>query len=184
MAALTPGEITILLQQARHDRDAEGRLMELVYPLLRQLAAKALSGDRVGHVIRPSDLLNDAYLRLFRQSDYSWNDRRHFFAWASHVMRQIVTDQARRHYKEGRRAVSLDEALDLKIDLTQDWADVDLMLKQLEKAQPKMVGVVELRVFGGLTIEEAAEALAVSPATVKRRWETARALLRARLAGH
>jgi RNA polymerase sigma factor (TIGR02999 family) len=183
------GAVTHLLLQARAgDHDAFNRLVPLVYEELRGMAARMLRAERAGHTLQPTALVHEAYLRLIDQRA-GWHDRAHFFAIAARTMRRILADyaRARQSFKRGGDTprVSLDQSIDpagstLAIDKV---LVVDEALKDLELLDPLDAQIVELRCFGGLTVEEAAEALKVSPVRVKREWTAAKAWLYHRLAG-
>lgn len=174
-------DVTRLLQEMSDgNRAVVDELMPLVYAELRRLAGSFLRGERVGHTLQPTALVNEAYLRLIDQRRVRWRNRAHFFGIAARLMRRILVDHARRRQaaKRGGDAIvlTLDEAL------IADETDVDLValddaLRGLGEMDPDLVRLVEMRFFGGLTIEETAEAMGVSPATVKREWSTARAWL-------
>ena len=188
----TEPPVTELLGQVRAgDRSAFARLWPVVYEELRLLAARLLHGERAGHTLRPTALVNEAYLRLVDQRA-GWQDRAHFFAIAAQAMRRILVDYARAHFAEKRGGalphVSLDERIDVLAgaDLAlDDVIAVDAALSELSILDPTEARIVEFRYFGGLTVEETAAALNVSPATVKREWQLARAWLYRRLSeGH
>lgn len=183
-----PAAVTDLLQAwSGGDRDAGERLIGLVYDELRSQAARHLRRERREHTLRPTALVHEAYLRLTAQRGTAWPSRAHFFAMAAKVMRHILVDHARRH-RAAKRAgswcrVSLDEADAVAV---APRADVDLLaveeaLGELAALDPDQARVVELRFFGGLSVEETADVLGVSSATVKREWRTARAWLHHRM---
>lgn len=158
------------------DRDALDRLVPLVYDELRTLASRQLAGEWRHNRPQTTAVVSEAYLRLFGQRSVDWQNRGHFFAIAAHLMRRILVDHARRELREkrgGHRApVTLDEALPSApspVDAV-DALDLDRALQKLEAFDPDAAKIVELRFFAGLTIEETAAALNVSPATVKREW--------------
>lgn len=180
-------DITQLLRQWREgDGSARDRLVAVLYPELRALADRQLRGERSNHTLQPTALVNEAYLRLSGLERMDWQDRGHFVHMAARVMRGILVDHARR-----RQAAKRDGGLQVTltgVDLAAPEAgDVDALaldaaLARLEQLDPDKARVVELRYFGGMTIEETAEAMASSPATVKRQWQAARAWLFAALA--
>ena len=181
------GDITHLLKGWRDgDASARDRLVAVLYPELRALADRQLRGERSNHTLQPTALVNEAYLRLAGLERMDWQDRGHFVHMAARVMRGILVDHARRRQsakRDGGRQVTL-TGLDLA---APEAGDVDALaldaaLARLEQLDPDKARVVELRYFGGLTIEETAEAMASSPATVKRQWQAARAWLFAALA--
>jgi RNA polymerase sigma factor (TIGR02999 family) len=175
-------DVTALLADwNRGNRDALDELLPLVYAELRRIAARHLRRERVGHTLQPTALVNEAYLRLVDQRHVDWENRAHFFGAAAHLMRRILVDHARRRGAskrgEGMRALSLEDAHDVPAPAEVAVTDLDRSLTRLEEADADLARIVELRAFGGLTIEEAAQVLKVSPATVKRDWRTARAWL-------
>ena len=161
--------------------------MPLVYEELRRLARQCMSRERPGHTLQTSALVNEAYLRLVDQKNIRWRDRAHFFGIAARLMRQVLVDYARRrrYAKRGgdARRVPLDEAMIVSEERAADVVALDAALNSLAEIDPRQSQIVELRFFGGLSIEETAEALDVSPATVKREWATARAWLKREIAG-
>ena len=185
-----PHSVTRLLEEARAgDANALNRLLPLVYDQLRAVAARALHAERPGHTLQPTALVHEVYMRLVGQHA-PWRDRAHFFAIAAQAMHRILVDYARAHRasKRGGSAahVPLDETNDGPAESVVELDDVlqiDEALAALAALDPLEARIVELRYFGGLTIEESAEALSVSPATVKREWRTARAWLYRRLSG-
>jgi len=164
------------------DQAARDELMPLVYEELRRLAHKCISRERPGHTLQTSALLNEAYLRLVDQKNINWQDRAHFFGIAARLMRQVLVDYARkrRYAKRGgdARRVPLDEAMIVSKERAADVVALDDALKSLAEIDPRQSQIVELRFFGGLSIEETAEVLAVSPGTVMRDWTLAKAWLR------
>jgi RNA polymerase sigma factor (TIGR02999 family) len=175
-------DVTALLHQARNgQREALDRLMPIVYATLRRLAAGALRSERRGHTLSATALANEAYLKLVTLERVEWNDRAHFFAVAAGAMRRILVNHAnaRNAQKRGGGAVAVD--LD-SIALATDEALGDVLaindaLERLNAIAPDAVRVVECRVFMGMTIEETAQAMRLSPATIKRHWTAARAWL-------
>src|SRR5499426_1649587 len=182
----SPPTITQLLIRWRDgDKAALDELAPLVYSELRRLARYYLRAERSGHTFQPSDLVHEAYLRLVDEKEIDWRNRAHFFGIAAVRMRHILVEHARsrRAAKRGggERRAPLNEA-----DRLVEENDVNLLslndaLQRLEALDPQKSRVVELRYFGGLTIEETAEALKISPATVKRDWSMARAWLRSEI---
>jgi RNA polymerase sigma factor (TIGR02999 family) len=153
---------------------------------LRRLARYYLSDERTGHTLQPTALVHEAYIKLAGYQNLSWESRSHFIGVAAGLMRQVLIDSARRHraVKRGREfeQVSLEEHRDfLPVEDSAELLALDEALKGLEQMNPRQSRIVELRYFGGLSVEETAEALGVSPITVKRDWATARAWLRAEL---
>jgi RNA polymerase sigma-70 factor (ECF subfamily) len=169
-----PGEITSLLCQLRSgDRTAWDRLSEMTYPQLRRIAETHFRDERPGHLLQPTALVNEVWLKFMALNAVQFGDRVHFFSLCSRLMRQILVDHARRCAVH-ERVLSLMPAGD-RIETTA--LDLDVALRKLGEAQPRAAQVVELRYFGGMSIEEIAESLGVSPATVKRDWLAARAWL-------
>ncbi len=175
----------MLLAWNRGDQDARDRLMPFVYNELRRVARGYLRRERPDHTLQPTALVNEAYLRLIDQSQVNWQNRAHFFGIAARLMRQILINhaEARRAAKRGGEAerVSLNDADHFVVEHDVDLIALDEALKNLERLDPPQSRIVELRYFSGLTIEEIAEVMGISPATVKREWSTARAWLRREL---
>jgi RNA polymerase sigma factor (TIGR02999 family) len=171
-----------LVESARRgDEQALSALMPLVYDELRRLAASYMRRERPGQTLQATALVHDAYIRLMQDSKLSWQNRSHFFGIAARSMRQILVERARarRAVKRGgsRVRVTLDAGLLAAAAPTIDLEALDEALSRLEVLDADLARVVEVRFFGGLSIEEAAEALDVSPATIKRRWALAKAWL-------
>ncbi len=181
------GITQLLIAWSDGDQEALEKLTPLVYSELRQLAKGYLLGERPGHTLQPTALINEAYLRLIDWKNVRWQNRAHFFGVAAQVMRRILVDFARsRHYaKRGGAAqqVSLKEAASIHEDRSAEFIALDDALKSLARIDPRKCQVVELRFFGGLSAEETAEALKVSQRTVEREWNTARAWLYRELRG-
>jgi RNA polymerase sigma factor (TIGR02999 family) len=184
----TPNSVTHLLERIREgDQEALDRLLPLVYDELRSLARTHLSRERVGHTLGPTALVHEAYLRLERQEAVRPETRAHFFAIASHTMRRILVEyaRARKRVKRGSGAehLSLDEA---RSALSDEEADEVLALNDaldgLARMNERGSRIVEMRYFGGLSVEETAEALGLSVRTVHRTWVSARAWLRKEMA--
>ena len=170
----------LLVEWASGDQQALDKLTPLVYRELRQLAARHLRKERDAHTLQPTALVNEAYLRLVDQSRKNWQNRSHFFAVASQLMRQILVDHARRR-QAGKRAglkVSLVEAGSFAPERSRDLVALDNALKGLEQLDSRKCKVVELRYFGGLSMDEIAQTLDVSPITVRRDLRMAEAWLR------
>ena len=180
------GDVTRLLGDLKAgDKAAEAQLLELVYPELRKIARRYLRGERSGHTLQPTALVNEAYLQLTQQLDKDWQGRSHFFAIAAQLMRRILVDHAR-HKKAAkrdgaRRQVELTETLAVTEDRLDEILDVDLALQRLAEFDPRRASVVELRFFGGMTEEEVGEVLDVAPRTVRRDWNVAKAWLHGEL---
>ncbi len=158
------------------------RALPAVYDELRAMAANYLRRERSDHTLQPTALVHESYLRLVNQHAVDWNDRLQFLSIAARMMRRILTDYATARGAEkrggGAPKVQLDAALDFCNDRAIDVAAVDHALRDLETMDPRQAQLVELRFFGGLTIEETADLMKLSPATVKREWTTARRWLR------
>jgi RNA polymerase sigma factor (TIGR02999 family) len=164
------------------------RLMELVYPELHRIAAFHLSRERQGHTLQPTALVNEAYLRLAPQgARTAWENRRHFFAVAARVVRAVLVDHARARQTEkrgaGRVNVELRDAAAQVPAPAVDLLDLDAALSALERIDPRQSRVVELRHFAGLSIEETADVLEVSPSSVKRDWLVAKSWIRRYMSG-
>ncbi len=177
----------LLLAWGQGDQAALETLMPLVYGELRKVAARHLRGQREGHTLQTTALVNEAYLRLIDASQVQWQNRAHFFAVAAHFMRRILVDFARtRNYQKrggGAQAVELDEAMILAPERCADLLALDEALTRLQALNERQAQVVELRYFGGLSEEETAEALKVSVRTVRRDWNFARVWLHRELTG-
>ena len=172
------GDVTSLLLAWRGgDTGARDRLAAVVYPELRLLADRQFRGERAQHTLQPTALVNEAWLRLSGLDRIDWQDRAHFVRMAARLMREILVDHARRRdaaKRDGGKRVTL-TGLDVAAEETElDVMALDAALLRLETLDPDKARVVELRYFGGLTIEETAEAMGSSPATVKRHWQAAR----------
>ena len=163
------------------DREALEELMPLVYDELRRLARHYLRQERSDHTLQSTALVHEAYLRLAGGNAPNWQNRAHFFGVAAHIMRQILVEHARGRgaAKRGGNALRLeiDEALVLPQQIDVDVVALDKALNELSEMDAQQGRIVELRFFGGLTIEDTSEVLGISPATVKRDWVTARAWL-------
>jgi RNA polymerase sigma factor (TIGR02999 family) len=169
------------------DQLALQRLMPVVHAELRRLARREMRRERPGHTLQTTALVNEAYLRLVDMSGVSWSDRAHFFAMSARLMRRILVDHARaRRYQKrggGAKLVPFDEELTVGSEPGTDLVALDDALEALARLDPRKCQVVELRFFGGLSVEEAALALNVSPSTVMRDWRLARAWLLKELDG-
>lgn len=179
-------EVTQLLREWSDGRqEARDELLGLVYEPLRAIAGRHLNREREGHTLQPTALVNELYLKLVGQRSVAWNDRAHFFAVAAQVMRRILVDHARRKKSHkrggGMVAVTIGAALDHAASETFDVVVLDVALENLEKIFPQQARIVELRFYAGLTIDETAAVVGVSPATISREWTMARAWLRREL---
>jgi len=181
MSASSQNITKLLLDWRNGDSEALDRLMPLVYEELRRMANNYMRNERRGHTLQTSALVNEAYLRLVDHENIAWQNRAHFFGVAAQAMRRILVDHARtRNYqKRGGAAqqVSLDDAAMLADGRPAELIALDEALDELAKIDPRKSRVVELRYFGGLNIEETAEALGVSIPTVVRDWNTAKVWL-------
>jgi len=175
-------QVTELLVRWRWgDREALDSLLPLVYDELRRIARHYLQGERPGHTLQSTALVNEAYVRMVAQDFPQWQNRAHFFAVAAQLMRQILVDHARNHRASKRGGdvykVSLDEAGDQPQAIDIDIVALDDALKNLAVMDLQQSKVVELKFFAGLSIEDTAEVIGISASTVKRDWITARAWL-------
>jgi RNA polymerase sigma factor (TIGR02999 family) len=183
-----PGEVTALLAEiGQGNSDALPRLVPLVYQELKRLAAHLLRDEREGHTLQPTALVNEAYVRLAGQKA-DWQNRAHFMAVAGQVMRRILVDYARQRVaaKRGGGEMALDlDRCEIGVDIGQseELLAVDEALTRLAALDLQQARVVELRYFCGMTVEETAQALAISPRTVKREWAMAKAWLRLEIRG-
>lgn len=171
----------LLVDWGEGNQHALEELLPLIYNELRRLAHNFLYGERHGHTLQTTALVHEAYLKLIDQKDARWQNRAHFFAIAAQAMRRILIDSARRHAAEKRggaqEKVSLDEAPELSLEPDNNLLALDEALTRLQEIDPQQSRIVELRYFGGLTIEETAEVTRISAATIKREWAMARAWL-------
>ena len=175
------GEVTRLLRQLRSgDEDAAGKLISAVYGELRQVAGRAMRGERPGHTLQPTALVHEAFLKLAGGAGVEWRDRAHFFGVAARVMREILVDYARQRgaAKRGNGArITLDDSLLISEDRLGDVVAIDEVVRRLEALDARQGHIVELRFFGGLSVEEVAEVMQISTPTVKREWQSAKAWL-------
>jgi len=181
------GDVSQLLR-ARSDGDegALDRLTPIVYDELRRLARRYMKGERPGHSLQTTALVNEAYTRLVDYKSMQWQNRAHFFAVSAQLMRRILVDYARRHNLKrggGVQRVSLQEAALVCGEDDADLVALDDAMNALARLDPRKVQVVEMRFFGGLSVEETAEVLKVSTITVKRDWRAARTWLYRELTG-
>ncbi|HKS30573.1 MAG TPA: sigma-70 family RNA polymerase sigma factor [Pyrinomonadaceae bacterium] len=183
MKTSTPHDITLLLAAwSEGDSSALEKLTPLVHAELRRIARRQMGHERPNHTLQATALVNEAYLRLIGQEGFAWQSRAHFFAVCAQVMRHILIDYARSHDRDKRGAgalhVSLGQAA-AAVEATNaaDLVALDDALRALEAVDPQKGRIVELRYFAGLTIEETAEVLKISPTTVRREWRRAKAWL-------
>ena len=182
MRTTSPQEITeLLVAWSSGDESALARLTPLVYDELHRLAHHYMSGERTGHTLQTTALVNEAYLRLIDWKNVRWQNRAHFFGVSAQLMRRILVDFARsRGYEKrgaGARPIAIDHAAAVADDKGTDMVALDEALKVLAELDERQSRIVELRFFGGLTNDEVAEVLKVSEATVRRDWSLARAWL-------
>lgn len=185
----TPEELTVFLDALR-DGDgagAERALMPHVYRELRAIATSCMRGQRADHTLQPTALVSEAYLKLFRRADAKWNDRKHFFALAAKAMRQLLIDHARARSSDkrggGRSEVTLDVAIAEVAKIDFDLIELNDALIELAAIDPLQGRIVELRYFGGLTMQQIADIIDASLSTVEREWRAARAWLGVQLTG-
>ncbi|MGH9846699.1 MAG: sigma-70 family RNA polymerase sigma factor [Blastocatellia bacterium] len=177
-----PKEVTqLLIDWSNGDQAALDKLMPLVHGELRRMAKRYMARQSPGHTLQTTALINEAFIKLVGQQDKHWQNRAHFFGVAAQAMRSILVDYARsRRYEKrggGAQQVSLDEALTVSEERAAELVALDDALNELAKVDPRKCRVVELRYFGGLSVEETAEALKVSAVTVMRDWSMAKAWL-------
>lgn len=176
--------ITQILEDIRSgDRESLDELLPLVYDELRRLAGHYISRERSDHTLQPTALVHEAYIRLIGQKKIEWQNRAHFFGVSARLMREILVEYARGRNRlkrggEFKTQIALDEAVGFSDGNLLDIVTVDQALCELEKLDEQQARIVELKFFGGLTIEEIAEVANISPATVKREWATAKLILR------
>src|SRR5271155_2523868 len=168
------------------DRAALDRLTPIVYDELRRLASRYMRGERPGHSLQTAALVNEAYMRLVDYKSMQWQNRAHFFAVSAQLMRRILVEHARRHNLKrggGVQHVSFEDTAEVSGDRAADLGALDDALDALARIDPRKVQVVEMRFFGGLSVEETAEVLKVSPVTVMRDWSTAKTWLYREMGG-
>jgi RNA polymerase sigma factor (TIGR02999 family) len=185
---MTTGDISRLLHESREgNRAAMDELLPLVYEELRRIAASYLRAQRPDHTLQPTALLNEAYIRLAGADTRQWNDRTHFFATAASIMRNILVDHARARQAEkrggGMTPIPLQLAGDRAAEPPSDLIALDDALRALAEFDPRKARVLELRYFGGLSVEETAESLGISVATVGREARFAAAWLKREMLG-
>lgn len=172
---------TLLLEWSGGNRAALDELMPLIYAEFRQLATRALSRERPNHTLQSTALAHELYLKLIDQKRAQWRDREHFFAMASQIIRRILVDYARRLHAQRRGGldtrITLDEALAPQQDRDLNLVELDNALEALSQIDSQQARIIELRFFGGLSIEATGRILGVSPSTVNREWNLARAWL-------
>ncbi|MCH7701619.1 MAG: sigma-70 family RNA polymerase sigma factor [Planctomycetes bacterium] len=182
MSRSNPGEVTRILEAISDgDPHASDTLLPLVYDELRRLASARMALEAPGQTLQPTALVHEAYLRLVGDGQVDWENRRHFFGAAASAMRRILVERARRRgrikHGGGRQRVPLDDVAVEADEKLLDYVVLDEALCRMEKQDERMSQIVMLRFFAGLTIEDTAQALGISPMTVKREWACARAWL-------
>jgi RNA polymerase sigma factor (TIGR02999 family) len=183
MTSPLPAEVTQLLGQwGGGDREALDELMPLVYEELRRMAHRHMAHERDGHTLQTTALVNEVYLKLQHDRAGQWRNRAHFFAVAAQMMRFILVDYARQHVRAkrggGAQQITLDDAMIVSQERSDQLLALDEALQKLEQLDERKSRIAVMRFFAGLTIEETAEALAISVETVMRDWRLARAWLR------
>ena len=182
MSTMSPQEVTQRLAAwGKGDRSALDKLFPIVHAELRRIAQRQMHQERDGHTLQATALVNEAYLRLAGQQGSQWHNRAHFFAVSAQVMRHILVDHARARARDKRGGDMVQVALD-DVDViagqpAEYYLALDEALRFLEQVDPQKGRIVELRYFGGLSVEETAEVLSISPRTVRREWQRARACL-------
>ena len=181
------GVTELLVAWGSGDEDALDRLVPIVHAELRRAAARYMSNERAPHTLQATALVNEVYLRLVQIKRVGWRDRAHFFAMVARLMRRVLVDHARaRGYQKrggGVRNLPLDETVTIAPSSSRDVVAVDAALAALESVDERKARVVELRFFGGLSVEETASVLSVSPATVMGDWRLAKAWLKREMRG-
>jgi len=181
-AGSAPDVTQLLANWSQGDQSALEQLMPLVYGELRRLAGAYLRRERSNHTLQSTALVHEAFMRLVQQQDVQWRNRAHFYAIAAQMIRRILVDYARSQHAEKRGSGAIKLALDEAMAVPQTGADIDLLglndaLDRLAELDERQGKIVELRFFAGLSIEETAEVMHLSPASIKREWQTARAWL-------
>ncbi|WP_035348144.1 sigma-70 family RNA polymerase sigma factor [Edaphobacter aggregans] len=177
--SIPDGDVTVLLKAMnRGDKSAADQLLPLVYSELHRLAKGYMSRERRGHTLQPTALINQAYLRIAQQQNVEWQNHAHFIGFAANVMRRVLVDHAREHNAAmrggGRVRVELDEGIAFTRETAPQLLLLEEALTRLEQLNPRQAKVVEMRYFGGLSVEEVAGVLGIAPRSVKRDWSLAR----------
>ena len=171
----------LLIELSQGNRVKVDMLLPLIYDELRRLAVDYLRRERPDHTLQATALVHEAYLRLVDQTRVNWQNRAHFFGVAAQLMRRLLVDYARKHNAEKRGAdfqkLTLDENIDSAVERSEQIVALDRALEALAAIDEQKARIVELRFFGGLTVEETAEVMGVTPITIKRHWRMARAWL-------
>jgi len=182
MAATGSSEITELLRRIeRGDAEAHDQLARVVRASLKRIAANRLRRERPGHLYQTSDLVHEAYVRLFKIKNVHWEGREHFFKIAAMQMRRILIEYARKEYRENPVKISLENALGLTINDNPNLLSVDEIMNDLARIDPRRAEIAELKYFGGFGIEEIAAITGIPGGTVKRHWATAKAFIKHQL---
>jgi RNA polymerase sigma factor (TIGR02999 family) len=186
MKTLTKRHVTQILRDwSGGDQKALDELFTVVYRELRRMAGAYMRRERPNHTLQPTALINEAYLKLVDESAITWQNRAHFFAVAAQIMRRVLVDYARKHAADkrggGKQKLTLDEGVASGEERNLDLIKLDEALIRLKEIDEEKSQIVELRFFGGLSIEETAESLGIAPATVKRKWQASRLWLRREL---
>jgi len=181
-------DVTALLAEfTKGNSAARSKLIPVVYDELRRLAGGYMRRERTGHTLQTTALVHEAYLRLLGQHAVDWQNRAHFYGIAANLMRRVLIDHARGHVREkrggGREAIPLDDALVFSPARSEEFLELNTALERLAEIDARQAQIVEMRFFGGLTVEETAEVLGISPKTVKRDWTVAKAWLHGELKG-
>jgi RNA polymerase sigma factor (TIGR02999 family) len=176
------GDVTqLLVELTKGNKAAASKLIPLVYKELRRLAGRQMRRERADHTLQATALVNEAYIKLVEQRPVRWQNRAHFFAIAAQTMRCVLIDHARSHLRAkrggGQEVIALDETFVFSPERSRELLRLDESLERLAKFDPQQSKIVELRFFAGLTVEETAAVLQVSPKTVKRDWSVAKAWL-------
>jgi RNA polymerase sigma factor (TIGR02999 family) len=183
----TQGATELIIELSNGKRDAVDRLLPLIYDELKRLAASYLRRERSDHTLQPTALVNEAYMKMIDITQVSWQNKAHFIGVAANQMRRILVDHARTHNAQKRggefQILTLNEDIDKADEQSTDLIALDDALTELAKMDAVKAKIVELRYFGGLTTEETAEVLGVSPITVKRHWKLTKAWLYGQLTG-
>jgi len=177
---MSPQNVTQLLADwGRGDKSAFDKLFPLVHDELRRIARSQMSHERAGHTLQATALVNEAYLKLAGNEGHEWRNRAHFYAVCAQVMRHTLIDHARAHARDKRGGGAIQVSLDEADVMAQadEFVALDESLRVLESVDPQKARIVELRYFGGFSVEETAEVLDISPRTVRREWQRAKAWL-------
>lgn len=182
----TRGVTELLLGLSNGKREAVDQLLPMIYDELKRLATNYLRRERSDHTLQPTALVNEAYLKMVDITQVSWQNKAHFVGVAANQMRRILVDHARNHHAKKRggefHILTLNEEIDKADEQSTELVELDDALNELAKMDPTKARIVELRYFGGLTMDEVAEVLGVSTITVKRHWKMTKAWLYGRLA--